>query len=249
MGSVKSGGRDENSLPALWAYPVYGTRKVTKKPQTDFESDGSMTLETAQIVNPKEIKILQKSIERRNENLSGRSVYQVIDFILYTLFVMLLALAIRAVIFEPVRVDGTSMNGTVLSDKDFMLVDKVSYAFFTPQRGDIVVLFYPEHTDSTYVKRIMGLPGETVSIENGTVYINGVLLEEPYLDVEKSTIHDGVWVIPEDEIFVLGDNRNISRDSTSVGTMKIERIIGRASAVLHPFAHMKMIDRPVYEVP
>jgi signal peptidase I len=197
-------------------------------------------------LNSKEIKQLQKGVDKRNETLAGASFYRLVDFILYSVFVLLLALAIRAVVFEPVRVDGPSMNYT-LENNDYMLVDKLGYAFSPPKRGDVVILFYPNQTENTYVKRVIGLPGDTVRIEQGRIYINDELINESYLSVELSGNHDGVYIVPEDEIFVMGDNRPISLDSTRVGTMKIERVIGRVRAILFPLKNIKLIKRPSYK--
>jgi len=210
-------------------------------------------LEQGQNVVNSEIKNMKKLLEKRNEKLAGTASYRILDFVIYAVLVMLLALAIRAVFFEPVRVDGSSMVST-LADYDYMLVDKLCYSFHPPRRGDIVILFYPEHTENTYVKRVMGLPGETIRIEGGIVYINEVPIDEPYLDEERIRGHYyygefSETPIPEGEIFVLGDNRGPSRDSTEEGTMKIERVIGRVRAVVYPFDHAKILRRPRYALP
>jgi len=222
-------------------------------------------LEQGQNAANNEINSMKKIIEKRNEKLAGTVRYRILDFVVYAVFVMLLALAIRAVVFEPVRVDGSSMLSTLEND-DYMLVDKLCYSFHPPRRGDIVILFYPEHTENTYVKRVMGLPGETIRIEGGIVYIGKVRIEdgieyidetpldEPYLDEDRIRGHNyygeySYTPIPEGEIFVLGDNRGPSRDSTVEGTMKIERVIGRVRAVVYPFDHAKFLFRPGYTLP
>ena len=199
-------------------------------------------------IDKQELKLLRKRIEKRNEDLAGTFFYRTLDFVLYTLLVMLFALAIRAVILEPVRVDGLSMHPT-LETADYMLVDKLGYAFAPPRRGDIVVTFFPNGTDKTFVKRVIGLPGEHVSIIGGQVYINGLPLEEPYLKVELTNAHDGEWDVPLGEIFVLGDNRMVSLDSTREGSIPLERVIGRARTVLFPLKDGKILIRPTYKLP
>lgn len=122
-----------------------------------------------------------------------------------------------------------------LHDGQRLLVSKLAYKFGEPQRGDIII-FKPPHIDNPdkdYIKRIIGLPGETVEITNGVVYINDVLLEEPYIkDPAKSSL--AKRTIPEGEYFVLGDNRNNSNDSRSGWTVPLEDIVGKAWLSIWP---------------
>ena len=130
----------------------------------------------------REIAALRRVANKRNENLEGGRFYRALDFVIMLLAVFIFALAIRAAVFEPVRVRGTSMLSTLL-ENDFMVVEKLSYSFSRPQRGDILILYFPDNMKYTCVKRVIGLPGETVYIENGKVFVNGQLLDEPYLDL------------------------------------------------------------------
>ena len=125
-----------------------------------------------------------------------------------------------------------------------MLVEKVSLWFSEPQRGDIVICYYPGYTVSC-VKRVIGLPGETVSIENGIIYINGKELEESAywkyrgeidFDMTPNETDFGPFPVPEGQYFVMGDNRNNSKDSRAwgVGAIPYERITGRAHFVIWP---------------
>jgi signal peptidase I len=132
------------------------------------------------------------------------------------------------------RVVGTSMVNN-LHDGQYLIIDKVSYSnFFVntlgisgPQRGDVIVFVPPNRPDDDYVKRVIGLPGETVEIINGQVFINSEPLAEPFQPNPGSyTIPP--QVIPEGQIFVLGDNRNNSNDSHTWGSLPIENIVGRA---------------------
>ncbi len=125
------------------------------------------------------------------------------------------------------EIDGSSMAptfppGTILG------IDEQAYINSAPQRGEIIVFEHP-HSDITLLKRIVGLPGETVEILNGGVFIDGAVLEEPYLD--KQPTYSGRWQLGENEYFVLGDNRNSSSDSHSWGPLAFEHIIGKAVSI------------------
>lgn len=136
------------------------------------------------------------------------------------------------------EVIGTSMTPT-LADGDQLIVEKVSYYFNEPKRYDIIVFPYPEEPDKHYIKRIIGLPGETVQIIDGYVYINGELLDEHYGNevMNNAGIASDPIVLGEDEYFVLGDNRNNSEDSryAAVGNIKRSDIDGRAWVRIWPF--------------
>ena len=156
---------------------------------------------------------------------------EILSWVFYIAFVLVLTWVIITFVGQRTRVDGRSMMNT-LHDGDNLIVEKLSYRFSDPKRFDIIV-FPPTGKKEYYIKRIIGLPGETVQIdENGNIYINGELLEENY---GAETIQNpGRAVNPitlgEDEYFVMGDNRNNSKDSRSeeVGNVKRSQIIGRA---------------------
>lgn len=123
------------------------------------------------------------------------------------------------------EVDGPSMEPTLQTGQR-LIVYRLAYAFSEPERGDVIVFRSSNNPDDDLVKRIIGLPGETVSIQGGRVYINGELLEEP--SFIPSAAYDGTWEVPEGHYFVLGDNRNSSSDSHSWGTIAAGQILGRA---------------------
>ena len=162
-------------------------------------------------------------------SFSGSAILS--KYIIYILIILALTYVIITYVGQRTRVSGSSME-TTLSDGDNLIVDKLSYRFSDPSRFDIIV-FPPTGKKEYYIKRIIGLPGETVQIdENGNIYINGELLEENY---GAETIQNpGRAVNPitlgDDEYFVMGDNRNNSKDSRSeeVGNVKRSQIIGRA---------------------
>ena len=142
------------------------------------------------------------------------------------------------------QVSGESME-TTLSDGDHLIVDKISYRFRDPERYDIVVFPYRLEENTYYIKRIIGLPGETVHIVDGYVYINGIQLDEHYGNeiMEKPGIAAEPVTLGEDEYFVLGDNRNNSQDSrtASVGVIHRDEILGRAWVRIWPLSDFGVI--------
>ena len=140
-------------------------------------------------------------------------------------------------------VDGSSMEGS-LHNEDVLGVNKIGYRLHDPERFDIIV--FPFDDEEYYIKRIIGLPGETVKIEDGVIYINGNPLEEHYgLEPmeEPFNQYDAV-TLGNDEYFVLGDNRNHSKDSRSaeVGLIKKDKIVGKAFFRIYPFDNMGTLD-------
>ena len=142
------------------------------------------------------------------------------------------------------QVSGESME-TTLSNGDHLIVDKISYRFRDPERYDIVVFPYRLEENTYYIKRIIGLPGETVQIVDGYVYINGVQLDEHYGNeiMEKPGIAAEPVTLGEDEYFVLGDNRNNSQDSRAenVGVIHRDELLGRAWIRIWPLDRFGVI--------
>lgn len=138
---------------------------------------------------------------------------------------LLIALAINFFVAQPTLVRGYSMEPT-LHQEERLLVEKVSYRFHAPQRGDIVVLKVAQEP-IPLVKRVIGLPGETVEIRQGKVYVNGQHLDEPYL---RQTPYGNMPArpVPAGSIFVLGDNRNNSNDSRYFGVVPLDDVVGKA---------------------
>jgi len=131
-----------------------------------------------------------------------------------------------------IRVESISMQPT-LHAGNFVLVNKVAYKLGSPERGDVVVFRYPPDPEQVpYIKRIIGLPGDKISIYDGKVYANGQLLVEPY--IASATRQGGEWTVPADSLFVMGDNRNNSSDSRSWGMVPMENVIGKALVVYWP---------------
>jgi signal peptidase I len=129
------------------------------------------------------------------------------------------------------RIEGSSMEPSMHQDQ-YVLVDKISYKIGNPQRGDVVVFNYPLATERDFIKRIIGLPGETVTVQGGVVSINGQPLQEPY--IAQAPDYENSWTLGPDQYFVLGDNRNSSLDSHSWGPLDRHYLIGRAVFVYWP---------------
>lgn len=141
------------------------------------------------------------------------------------------AVCIRSFVFEPIFVSGDSMIPT-LTDGESLAVEKVSRYSSLPARGEIVILTDPDNGE-TLVKRVIGLPGDTIEIKNSTVYVNEQAQTEPYVSAEPYNDMEAATV-PEDSIFVMGDNRYNSKDSRFIGPINKSYIIGRALYVIWP---------------
>ena len=137
-----------------------------------------------------------------------------------------------------VRVDGYSMRPT-LENGEFVLVNRMAYKFGQPERGDIIV-FRSLNAPEDLIKRVIGLPGETVRVESGKVYVDDVLLAEAY--IAAAPIYAGTYTVPDGHLFVLGDNRNDSSDSHSWGSLPVDNIVGKAVLVYWPFSNFMVIQ-------
>ncbi|NWF64458.1 MAG: signal peptidase I [Chloroflexi bacterium] len=151
------------------------------------------------------------------------------------LFVGINALSAR------VRVDGFSMLPT-LEDGEFVLVSKLSYTFGDFERGDIIVFHFPLNPEEELVKRIIGLPGDKVLVQSGQVYVNGNLLDEPY--IHAAPLYSGEWIVTDGYLFVLGDNRNNSNDSKDWGLLPQENVVGKAVLIYWPPPMWGLLDHP-----
>lgn len=140
-------------------------------------------------------------------------------------------------------VSGTSMQPTVMSGQ-YVLVNRLTYTIVDPQRGDIIIFPSPINSDQRLIKRIIGLPSETIEFRATEVYIDGQLLIEPYLLEPCTDEHcrDGFWQLANDEVFVLGDNRNQSSDSRVFGSISLRDIAGQAILRYYPLSQVKWLD-------
>lgn len=159
------------------------------------------------------------------------------------------AIAIAAALFivtfigQRVQVDGRSMEDT-LQDRDNLICDKLSYRFSDPERFDVVIIYPDEAKSKRWIKRIIGMPGEEVRIDNdGNIFINGELLEEDYGKevIEDPGLAAQTITLGEDEYWVMGDNRNHSSDSRVIGPVPRNRILGKAFVRIYPFSKFGLI--------
>ena len=182
---------------------------------------------------------------RKKKNRVGSVMRELLGWLFYILIIIGLTYLIITYVGQRTRVSGSSME-TTLSDGDNLIVDKLSYRFQDPKRFDIVVFPYKYEENTYYIKRIIGLPGDTVQVKDGYTYINGELLESDIYGaevmIESGTASEPI-TLGEEEYFVLGDNRNHSLDSRdpSVGILKREDLIGRAWVRIYPFDKMGVI--------
>lgn len=159
------------------------------------------------------------------------------------------AFLIRFFLIQPFYVSGQSMEPN-FENNQYIIVDQVSYRFHAPHRGDVIVFKYPQNVAFSFIKRIVGLPGETVYVHEGIVTIfnkenpSGVRLDESYVKVYTSG--EVKTTLGQDEFFVLGDNRPNSSDSRIWGKLPQHLIVGKVWVVLYPFEEFKTIHTPSY---
>lgn len=159
----------------------------------------------------------------------------------------LFAFVIRTFIAQPFFVKGQSMEPNYL-EREYLIIDEISYRFRDPKRGEVIVFKYPKDLRTYYIKRIIGLPNETVSIKNGKIiiyneeYKDGVELDEPYLMNNVFTAGDVYEVLGEDDYYVLGDNRPRSSDSRQWGALDGRYIIGKTWARIWPLNQLSIIN-------
>ena len=178
--------------------------------------------------------------EKKDRNLKR----EIISLLIYVAVVMGITFLIIHFVGQRTYVSGSSMEST-LSDGDNLIVDKLTYHFSDPKRYDIIVFPYQYEDNTYFIKRIIGLPGETVQIVDGTIYIDGEVLNEYYGRevMQNSGMAADPITLGEDEYFVLGDNRNDSTDSRdpSVGKIKRNQIIGRAWVRIWPLSKIGIL--------
>ena len=208
---------------------------------------------------------MKKNLKEKNKKTPVR---EVLEWILAIAAALVICLPVRAFGFELMRVEGSSMEGT-LSDGEIMFVSKFDYASSwlalpwqddetkesaprlvtggAPERFDVVACRYPGRGGTVFVKRVVGLPGDVVELKNGYLYVNGEKYDEPYVKDEYRAggLNDfGPVTVPEGRFFVLGDHRNNSNDSRYVGAISRDMILGHARAVVFPFAGVRGIGSP-----
>ncbi len=182
-----------------------------------------------------------------------RYLYEIVKTVI---IVLLFALIIRTFLIQPFVVDGSSMEPT-FHNHEYLMVEKVNFAFHAPQRGDIIVFKYPLNPALNYVKRVIGLPGDRVVVSGGKVTVynnaqpNGISLDEPYLASGVQTRVAGensehTWIVEPSSFFVLGDNREHSDDSRSWGLVPQANIVGKVWVTVYPFENFGLVHHATY---
>ena len=179
--------------------------------------------------------ILSSKIKKSSAGELGEFISELLKVVLVSLVIIL---PIRHFIVKPFYVKGASMQPT-FEDHEYLLIDEISYRFNEPQRGEVVVFKYPLNPKEYFIKRVVGLPGDTVKVAGGRVSVERdgevVLGEELYLPAGRGTNGDSSVVVPADEYFLMGDNRSASLDSRSFGTVAEGYIVGRVWLRAWPF--------------
>ena len=168
------------------------------------------------------------------------SIWSALSWVRDLAFSVLIAVILIVFIYQPVKVEGTSMMPT-LTDQERIFINKFTYhlGLGSIERGDMVVFWYPLAEDKSYIKRVIGLPGDTVYIDAGQVYVNGRPLAESYVPEDyRDRVSWEEHRIPPGEYFVLGDHRSSSSDSRTWGFVKREKIYGKAVFVYWPLKNI-----------
>ncbi|QQG50230.1 MAG: signal peptidase I [Candidatus Berkelbacteria bacterium] len=180
-----------------------------------------------------------------------RRFSSLVEVVKVVAIVFLSAIVIRTFVFQPFVVEGSSMEGN-FHNGEYLFIEKISYKLKVPKRGDVIVFRYPRDVRYNYIKRVIGLPGETIQIKNGHVYVAGELLKEDYLKNDEGTFVDNnrdldyEVTLEKGQYFVMGDNRGHSSDSREWGPLDERFVIGRSALVLYPHASFRAIASPTY---
>ena len=176
-----------------------------------------------------------------------------LDIIEVCVFAIAIFLFLYLLVMQPHKIKGDSMQPN-FPDGEYLLTDKISYRLREPERGEVIVFKAPGANGEEFIKRIIGLPAESISIKEGRVFINSKLLDEPYLASDLVTpagsfLKDGFELtIPDNNYIVLGDNRGASSDSRAWGFITKEDITGRAWVTYWPIPEAGLVDKVQYSL-
>lgn len=212
-------------------------------------------------------KATRKVCEAMHEKEPGYRAASNIDFLFFIIGLVLVLLAVRAFVIEPVKVDGPSMMNT-LQDGERCIVEKASYWFTKPKAGDVVIVHFPDKGNTAFVKRVVATAGQTVEVRSEhtadpdthamkltwRVYVDGKPIDESaysdnmlidegwtYIPVRCAGSENGVYTVPEGCVFVMGDHRTNSKDSRDVGAIPLYDVVGRVHGVMYPFKNARGI--------
>jgi signal peptidase I len=181
-------------------------------------------------------------------------ILEIVETLVLTLLIFWV---IQSFVAQPYRVEQQSMETTLEPDQ-YVLVDKLTPRWDTYKRGDIVVFTPPKGwasgtTDTPYIKRVIGIGGDTITIHDGKVFVNNVQLVEPYVFQEngkpqetEDVLQTGEWVVPQGELFLMGDHRQSSADSREFGTVAVDKVIGRAWLRYWPINTLEILPTPTH---
>ncbi len=162
---------------------------------------------------------------------------EIVEIVALTLLIFIV---VRFVL-QTYHVDGASMQPG-LTTQEYVMVNKTAYLFQSPERGDVIVFHYPHDTTQDYIKRVIGLPGDTIQTDSTHVWVNGKLLnEQAYISSSYNQIGNS-WKVPPNQYFVMGDNRPVSEDSRSWGFVPRSYIVGKAALVFWPLNKLHFIS-------
>jgi signal peptidase I len=164
-----------------------------------------------------------------------------VDVLETVLLSLVLFLGINAVSAR-IRVDGFSMEPTLQSG-EFVIVNKLAYRLGEPTRGDVVVFHFPRNPEQEYIKRVIGLPGDQIRVKDGQVFVDGERLTEPYIKAPPA--YENEWLVPDNQLFVFGDNRNNSSDSHNWGGVPLDFVVGKAVLIYWPPTEWGLIEPPL----
>ncbi len=180
---------------------------------------------------------------------------KILEFFKIVIISLVIILPIRYFIIQPFYVKGASMEPT-FHDHQYLIIDEIGYRFNEPKRGDIVVFRYPQNPQEYFIKRVIGLPGERVEVRDGSVYVYNdkypegfVLDESAYLadNIKTYDLSEEIVTLRDNEYFVLGDNRNASKDSRSFGPVNKSFLTGRVMFRGWPFNQITVFHTPEYK--
>ena len=178
----------------------------------------------------------KKGLFKKKEKPKKTVKQEIISWILTLGSAVLIALAIRTLLFVPIRVKGESMQNTLMNG-EIVLATKPAYLQGKINRRDIVICRYPDRGRTLFVKRMIALPGDTLELREGLVYVNGELVDETDLDMaSQALLNLGPVTLGEDEYFVMGDNRGHSNDSRMVGPITRDMIVGHVKRFIYPLS-------------
>ena len=207
----------------------------------NFESEEK----NAKIPNTEESSdyIAAHAKEKREKSEKKNSTKrEILSWVICLVSAFVIAMALRTFVFELVRLDGDSMLPTLTTDER-LFVEKISKLSEDGLNiGDIIIVHYPGEENKSYVKRIVGLPGDKLKVENGKLWRNGVLIQENYTLDSRMNYDFEEYIVPEDSYFVMGDNRNDSMDSRVVGSISRSEIVGHAVCVIWPVWEFKTLN-------